>query len=45
MNHWAFVIAGYAIVLVGVGAYAAWVLARGRSLANDVPEERRRFLD
>lgn len=45
MNHWVFVIAGYAIVFAGVAVYAAWVLSRGRSLADEVPEERRRFLD
>lgn len=45
MNHWAFVITGYAIVFIGIAAYAAWVLVRGRSLTEEVPEERRRFLD
>lgn len=45
MNHWAFVISGYAIVFVGIAVYVAWVLARGRSLTDEVPEERRRFLD
>ncbi len=45
MNHWAFVTAGYLIVFVGVAVYTAWVLARGRSLTDEVPEERRRFLD
>ncbi len=45
MNHWVFVAAGYVIVAVGTGVYGAWVLARGRALTDEVPEERRRFLD
>lgn len=45
MNHWAFVITGYVIVFVGIAAYIAWILTRGRSLTDEVPEERRRFLD
>jgi len=45
VNHWAFVAAGYLIVFVGIAAYAAWVLTRGRALSGEVPEERRRFLD
>lgn len=45
MNHWAFVATGYLIVFLGIAAYAAWVLTRGRALSNEVPEERRRFLD
>lgn len=45
MNHWVFVTAGYLIVFVGLIGYAAWLLARGRSLTAEVPEERRRFLD
>jgi len=43
--HWNFVIAGYAIVLVSIALYAAWLLIRGRKLSADVPPERRRFLD
>ena len=42
---WTHIIAGYVIVAVAVGAYAAWMLARGRRLSSEVPEERRRFLD
>ncbi len=45
MNHWAFVLAGYGIVIVGLAVYISWVLSRGRSLTSEVPEERRRFLD
>ncbi len=45
MNHWVFVFAGYLIVFAGVAAYASWLIARGRSLSSQVPEERRRFLD
>ena len=43
--HWEFVIAGYLIVLGGLGAYVAAVLLRGRQLSKQVPEDRRRFLD
>jgi len=43
--HWNFVIAGYVIVLGGIGIYSAWLLARGRAMASQVPEERRWFLD
>ncbi len=42
---WSFVIAGYVIVAVVLAGYSAWVLARGRKLSSEVPEERRRFLD
>jgi protein-S-isoprenylcysteine O-methyltransferase Ste14 len=43
--HWTFVIAGYVIVFAAIAAYSLWLLARGRSLTDRVPEERRRFLD
>lgn len=43
--HWNFVIAGYVIVFGGIGAYASWLLARGKTLSSQVPEERRWFLD
>ncbi len=43
--HWEFVIAGYVIILGGLGAYVASVLHRGRELTKRVPEDRRRFLD
>ncbi len=42
---WPYVIAGYIIVLGGIAAYAAWIIARGRSLMKQVPSERQRFLD
>ncbi|MDH3295494.1 MAG: hypothetical protein OER95_14340 [Acidimicrobiia bacterium] len=43
--EWPYVIVGYLIVLSSVGAYTLWLLARGRKLSADVPEERQRFLD
>ena len=43
--HWKFVIAGYLIVCGSIALYAAWLVARGRKIAELVPEERRRFLD
>jgi hypothetical protein len=39
-----YVVAGYLITFVGVGAYAAWILVRGRRLSAKVPEERRRWM-
>ncbi len=43
--HWEFVIAGYTIVLGGLGLYAASLIRRGKQLARQLPEDRRRFLD
>ncbi|MEM7323224.1 MAG: CcmD family protein [Actinomycetota bacterium] len=43
--HWEFVIAGYVIVFTGLGAYAAYLINRGKQLTKRVPESRRRFLD
>ena len=39
-----YVIAGYVCTFLGVGAYATWVLVRGRRLSQQVPEERRRWM-
>lgn len=44
MSHWWYVVPGYGITLLSVGAYASWVLRRGRALSRRVPPERRRFL-
>jgi len=43
--HWGYVIAGYAIIFSGLGAYVAAVLFRGRELSKRVPQDRRRFLE
>ncbi len=43
--HWAFVIAGYGIVLPALALYAFSVVQRGRRLSAQVPEEKRRYLD
>ena len=43
--HWGFVIAGWSIVFVGLAAYAATIVQRGRRLSGRVPEGKRRFLD
>ena len=43
--HWAFVIAGYGIVLVGLTLYAGALIRKGRQLSRRIPPERRRFLD
>jgi hypothetical protein len=43
MTHVGYVAAGWAIPLVLLGAYALRLLRRGRSLAEQVPPERRRW--
>jgi hypothetical protein len=39
-----YVVAGYVFTFLGLGAYAAWILERGRRLSAKVPEERRRWM-
>jgi hypothetical protein len=39
-----YVVAGYVITFLGLGAYGAWILVRGRRLSAKVPEERRRWM-
>jgi hypothetical protein len=39
-----YVVAGYLVTFLGLGAYAAWILIRGRRLSVKVPEERRRWM-
>ena len=39
-----YVVIGYPIVLIALVAYTAWVLARGRRLSRQVPEEHRRWM-
>ncbi|MEX2292403.1 MAG: hypothetical protein WD691_01345 [Acidimicrobiales bacterium] len=42
MTHWGYVTAGWAIPLLALAAYAVRTLRRGRSLAERVrPEDRR----
>lgn len=45
MTHAGYVLSGYVISLGSIGAYAWWVVRRGRSLSRRVAPERRRFLD
>lgn len=45
MNYAEFVLTGYAITFGSIGAYAWWVVRRGRALNRQVPPEKRRFLD
>jgi heme exporter protein CcmD len=45
VNHFVYVLPGYALTLVSIGAYAWWVVRRGRALSPQVPPERRRFLE
>jgi hypothetical protein len=43
MTHAGYVVAGWTIALVGLGAYALRTLRRGRKLAEQVPPEDRRW--
>lgn len=43
--HWEFVIPGYLIVFVTLAVYALFVIRRGRTLSEQLPPEKRRFLD
>ena len=43
MTHVGYVAAGWGIALAVLGGYAVWVLRRGRSLAERVPPEQRRW--
>lgn len=43
MTHVGYVAAGWTIPLVALGAYALWILRRGRRLAERVPPEERRW--
>lgn len=43
-DAWTYVGAGWAISAVGIGAYVAWVLRRGRALSREVPAEDRRWM-
>lgn len=42
---WEYVIPGYALVIVTLGAYTVATLRRGRQLSKHVPAGKRRFLD
>jgi hypothetical protein len=45
MRYAEFVFTGYAVTLGSIGAYAWWVIRRGKALSGRVPPHRRRFLD
>jgi heme exporter protein CcmD len=45
VNYAEYVLTGYAVTLGAIGAYAWWVVRRGRELSKKVPPQRRRFLD
>ncbi|MFT7648792.1 MAG: hypothetical protein ACI8Y4_003546 [Candidatus Poriferisodalaceae bacterium] len=36
MNNWGTVISGYVFTGVGLGAYATWIVVRGRSIGRDL---------
>jgi hypothetical protein len=43
-NQWAYVAAGYGLVLVGIVVYTLLVLRKGRQLARQVKPEDRRWM-
>jgi len=43
MTHVGYVVAGWALPLAALGAYAAHVVRKGRRLAEQVPVEERRW--
>lgn len=43
-NSWAYVAAGYGLVLAGIGLYVALVLRKGRQLARQLDPEDRRWM-
>jgi hypothetical protein len=45
MTHAGYVIAGWGISLAAIGGYTWHLLRRARTLARDVPPERRRWID
>lgn len=44
MTHLGYLVAGWSVTVVGVVSYAVWVIVRARSLAQRVPENRRRWM-
>ena len=45
MRYAEYVLTGWGATFGAVGAYAAWVMVRGRRLARRVPEYQRRWRD
>lgn len=43
-SEWGYVIAGWAVTVAVIVAYAVWVIARGRALSRQVPPEDRRWM-
>lgn len=43
MTHVGYVAAGWGIALASLAAYAAWTVRKGRTLAQRVPPEERRW--
>jgi hypothetical protein len=41
---WPYIVAGYVVTIGGLGAYASFVLLRGRRLSKQVPPEDRRWM-
>jgi hypothetical protein len=45
MSHVGYLVAGWTVGLGGLGLYAAWMIARGRTLTRQLPPARRRWID
>lgn len=45
MEYAGYVLAGYGVVVGALGAYALWLVRRGRDVARRLPPERRRWSD
>jgi hypothetical protein len=44
-NPWPYIVACFVITAAVIGAYAVWVLRKGRELTERVPVQRRRWAD
>lgn len=45
MEYAGYVLGGYGVVFGALGAYALWLVRRGRETAKQVPSEHRRWSD
>jgi hypothetical protein len=45
MDYAGYVLAGWAVAAVSIGAYVAWILRRARRVVDQVPAARRRWSD
>jgi hypothetical protein len=45
MDYAGYVLTGYGVVFGALGAYAWWLVRRGRAAAEQVPPDKRRWSD